>query len=182
MNKYKKQKQQQPTYVANNDIRYKQVRVIGPENDKLGVMLTEEAKRRASMLDLDLVLVTDKADVPVCRIVDLNKYLYQKKQAIKEQDRKQRQSKIELKEVQFRPNIDVHDFETKCKNVSRFIDKGAMVKLVVQFRGRERSRTDVGFDIVNNVLETVGNIEFDSKPKLNGNKIIAIVRISKDNV
>ena len=86
MNKYKKQKQQQPTYVANNDIRYKQVRVIGPENDKLGVMLTEEAKRRASMLDLDLVLVTDKADVPVCRIVDLNKHLYQQKQAIKEQN------------------------------------------------------------------------------------------------
>mgnify|MGYP000078839472 FL=1 len=66
--------------------------------------------------------------------------------------------------------------------MSRFIDKGALVKLVVQFRGRERSRTNIGFDIINNVIDTVGNIEFDSKPQLNGNKIIATVRIKKDNV
>jgi translation initiation factor IF-3 len=173
---------QQIEYVANHDIRFREVRVVGPDDEKLGVMPTDVAKQKARNLDLDLVLVTDKADIPVCCIVDLSKFLYQQKQALKEQSRRQRQSKIELKEVQFRPNIDVHDFNTKCKNVSRFIDKGALVKLVVQFRGRERSRTNIGFDIINNVIDTVGNIEFDSKPQLNGNKIIATVRIKKDNV
>lgn len=182
MSKHKKQQQQQVKVVANNEIQCPMVRVVGPENDKLGVMPTVEAKHRAEQLELDLVMITDKSDVPVCRIIDINKFLYQAKQAQKEKSRQQRQSKIELKEVQFRPNIDVHDFETKCKNVSKFVDKGALVKLVVQFKGRERSRMEVGFDIVNRVLDTVGNIEFDSKPSANGNRIIAIVRTSKENV
>ena len=131
----KNTKRQQPSVVANHDIRAPKVRVIDEHNNKLGVLDTSVAKRQAFESNLDLVLITDKADVPVCRIVDMGKFLYEQKQKAKEAARNQRQSKIEVKEVQFRPNIDIHDFETKCKHVTRFIEKGALVKVLVQFKG-----------------------------------------------
>lgn len=175
-------KRQQQSVVANHDIRAPKVRVIDENNNKLGVLDTSVAKRQAFESNLDLVLITDKADVPVCRIVDMGKFLYEQKQKAKEAARNQRQSKIEVKEVQFRPNIDIHDFETKCKHVTRFIAKGALVKVLVQFKGRERSRTEKGFDIINRIVDTVQDVEFDSKPTLYGNRIIAVLRKTKENV
>jgi len=120
--------------VANERIRFPQVRVTGSNGDSMGIMATRSALQEAYNQELDLVLVTDKADIPVCKITDLNKFLFEKKRQAKEQAKKQRESRIELKEIQFKPNIDTHDFNTKCNHVRKFIDKGNHVKLLVRFR------------------------------------------------
>ena len=92
--------------VANERIRFPQVRVTGSNGDSMGIMATRSALQEAYNQELDLVLVTDKADIPVCKITDLNKFLFEKKRQAKEQAKKQRESRIELKEIQFKPNID----------------------------------------------------------------------------
>lgn len=160
-----------PEAIANGAIRFPKVRV-----GELGVMDIRDARAEAESQGLDLVLITDKPEIPVCKIVDLNKFLYEKKKREKEAAKKQRESRIEVKEVQFRPNIDTHDFETKMKNVVRFVDKGNHVKLLIRFRGREMANTQAGFEIINRVMKTEDNLSFESKPQLNGNRLIAIVK------
>jgi translation initiation factor IF-3 len=170
---------QQEIIIANDRIRFPQVRVTGPDGDSLGVMPTNQALQAARNHELDLVLVTDKAEIPVCKITDLNKFLFEKKRQAKEQAKKQRESRIELKEIQFRPGIDKHDFETKCNHIRKFISKGNHVKLMVRFRGREMANTKVGFDIINRLMEEISGLEFESKPQLNGNRLIAIIKSEK---
>ena len=162
---------ERPNVIANERIRFKQVRV-----GELGIMDIHDARAEAEKQGLDLVLITDKPEVPVCKLVDLNKFLYEKKKREKEAAKKQRENKIEIKEVQFRPNIDTHDFETKLKNVTRFVDKGNHVKLLIRFRGREMANTKIGFEIINRVMDSVPSLGFESKPQLNGNRLIAIVK------
>ena len=145
----------------------------------MGIMATRSALQEAYNQELDLVLVTDKADIPVCKITDLNKFLFEKKRQAKEQAKKQRESRIELKEIQFKPNIDTHDFNTKCNHVRKFIDKGNHVKLLVRFRGREMANTRVGFDIIRRLMDEITGLEFESKPQLNGNRLIAIIKSEK---
>jgi translation initiation factor IF-3 len=165
--------------VANERIRFPQVRVTGSNGDSMGIMATRSALQEAYNQELDLVLVTDKADIPVCKITDLNKFLFEKKRQAKEQAKKQRESRIELKEIQFKPNIDTHDFNTKCNHVRKFIDKGNHVKLLVRFRGREMANTRVGFDIIRRLMDEITGLEFESKPQLNGNRLIAIIKSEK---
>lgn len=178
MSKFDRRKPQQPQVVANERIRFSEVRVSS-EQESLGVMDTRNAIQYAKEQGLDLVLVTENASPPVCKIVDLNKFLYQQKQRAKEAAKKQREGRIEIKEVQFRPNIDNHDFETKCKHVQRFVEKGNHVKLMVRFRGREMANTTVGFDIINRLMEEVSGLCFEAKPNLNGNRLIAVVKGEK---
>lgn len=168
----------QSRILANRDIRHRSVRVV--TEDGSVVLPTLNAIERAESAGLDLVLINDKSEPPVCKIVDLNKYLYELKQQEKEAAKKQRENRITIKEVQFKPNIDVHDFETKCGQISKFINKGNRVKILVQFRGREKQHTAIGFDIVDRVLETVENVELESKPQFSGNRITAILKGNKD--
>ena len=178
MSKFDRRKPQQMTVVANEKIRYPQVRVSS-EDESLGIMDTRQAVLHAKNQGLDLVLVTENATPPVCKIVDLNKFLYQQKQKAKEAAKKQRESRIEVKEVQFRPNIDTHDFETKCKRVENFVSKGNHVKLMVRFRGREMANTKVGFEIISRLMEQVEGLCFEARPNLNGNRLIAVVKGEK---
>jgi translation initiation factor IF-3 len=178
MSKFDRRKPQQPQVVVNEKIRYSEVRVSSDSED-LGVMNTRDAVQHAKGQGLDLVLITEKASPPVCKIVDLNKFLYQQKQRAKEAAKKQREGRIEIKEVQFRPNIDNHDFETKCKHVQRFVEKGNHVKLMVRFRGREMANTKVGFEIINRLMDEVSGLTFEARPNLNGNRLIAVVKGEK---
>jgi translation initiation factor IF-3 len=178
MSKFDRRKPKLPDVVANDSIRFHEVRV-NAEGEALGILSKAAALNAARQRGLDLVLVTENAKPPVCKIVDLNKFLYQKKQKEKEQARKQRESRIEVKEVQFKPNIDTHDFQTKCKHVQRFIEKGNHVKLMVRFRGREMANKQVGFQIISRLMETVEGLGFEAKPSLNGNRLIAIVKGEK---
>lgn len=178
MSKFDRRSPQQSSVVVNEKIRYSQVRVSS-EDESFGVMDTRQAVLQAKSLGLDLVLVTENATPPVCKIVDLNKFLYQQKQRAKEAAKKQRESRIEVKEVQFRPNIDTHDFETKCKRVENFVKKGNHVKLMVRFRGREMANTKVGFEIISRLMEHVEGLTFEARPNLNGNRLIAVVKGEK---
>jgi len=165
--------------LANRDIRFPKVRVV--TDDGANVMPTKTAQQQADAQGLDLVLINAKAEPPVCRILDLGKYRYEQQQKAKEAAKAQRAGRVDIKEVQFKPNIDDHDFETKCKKIAKFISKGNVVKLQVQFKGRERQHASLGYDLIDRVLQTVeGQVSVEGKPQFNGNRIIAMLKGTTD--
>jgi translation initiation factor IF-3 len=171
-------KNQRARILANRDIRHKSVRIVTDGGSE--VLPTVKALEQAELAGLDLILINENAEPPVCKILDLNKYHYDLQRKEKEAAKAQRESRVTVKEVQFKPNIDDHDFDTKCRNIERFIKKGNKVKLLVQFRGRERQYTEIGYDIVNRVVETLAGVELDGPPQLAGNRITAMLKGEKD--
>lgn len=171
-------KNRQSRILANRDIRHQSVRLVTDTGTE--VLSLDKALEQAEAIDLDLVLINDNADPPICKILELNKYRYELKLKEKETAKAQRESQITIKEVQFKPNIDAHDFDTKCRNIDKFISKGNKVKVLVQFRGRERQHTQLGFDIIDRVLDVVSGVELDGKPQFAGNRITAILKGTKD--
>lgn len=164
--------------LANREIRFPKVRVVS--DDGANVMSTRDAQQQAEAAGLDLVLINAKAEPPVCRILDLGKYRYEQQQKAKDAAKAQRASRVNIKEVQFKPNIDQHDFDTKCNKIAKFISKGNIVKLQVQFKGRERQHAGLGYELIDRVLETVEGIAVDGKPQFNGNRIIAMLKGTTD--
>lgn len=163
----------------NGQIRYHELRVVD-DSGQLGVMEKSKALGIAQSRGLDLVVITESAKPPVAKILDANKYFYEQKRREKEAAKRQRESRVEVKEIQFRPGIGDHDFETKLKNIEKFLSKGNKVKLMVRFRGRENANKQVGFEILERVVETLEHTEWDSKPSLNGNRLIGIVKRGKN--
>ena len=144
----------------NEDIKARQVRVIGDEGDQLGVLDIDRALAVAQEQGLDLVEVSPQADPPVCRIMDYGKYKYQ--QAKRASEAKKKQVKFEIKEVKMRPKTDEHDFQFKMKHARRFLEEGNKVKLTIMFRGRENAHPDQGMMQLNKaveVLKDIGQIE-----------------------
>ena len=160
---------QLPTIRVNHRIRAREVRVInGATNEQLGVLKLPDALRRAEELGLDLVEVAANANPPVCRIVDFGKYRYEL--AKQEKDKKSHAGKV--KEVQFRVNIDSHDYLTKIRHAEEFLDKGNKLKVQLQFRGRQMAHQELGMAVVLRVKEdlaTMGHV--DMEPKLVGRAI-----------
>jgi len=169
----------EPKPLINGEIKFNTLRVI-EESDQLGVLSKTEALRIAESKGLDLVVITESADPPVAKILDANKYFYEQKRREKDAAKRQRESRIEVKEIQFRPGIGDHDFETKLKNIDKFLAKGNKVKLMVRFRGRENANKQIGFEILNRVFDSFNEIEWDSKPNLNGNRLIGIIKRGKN--
>lgn len=169
----------EPKPLINGEIKFNTLRVI-QESDQLGVLSKTEALRIAESKGLDLVVITESANPPVAKILDANKYFYEQKRREKDAAKRQRESRIEVKEIQFRPGIGDHDFETKLKNIDKFLAKGNKVKLMVRFRGRENANKQIGFDILNRVFDSFNEIEWDSKPNLNGNRLIGIIKRGKN--
>ncbi len=165
--------------LINERIRFEELRVVS-ESEQLGVMPTAKALDLAFQKGLDLIVITENATPPVAKIIDANKYFYEQKRKEKEQAKKQRESRVEIKEVQFRPGIDKHDFDTKLKNIERFLEKGAKVKCLLKFRGRENANHALGFDIMNRIIDKLEDTEWDSKPTLNGNRLIGILKRGKN--
>jgi len=152
-------------------LRGEQVRLINEGNENIGLISYEEALRRAQAAGLDLVEVAGQSRPIVCRIMDYGKFLYEEKKQRKESHKKQLQSKI--KEIQFHPNIDAHDYQTKLGHLVEFLEKGFKVKVSMFFRGREMAHRERGTDVLNRVVEdtkTVGTVE--SPPKAAGRNII----------
>lgn len=169
----------EPKPLINGEIKFNTLRVI-EESDQLGVLSKTEALRIAESKGLDLVIITESANPPVAKILDANKYFYEQKRREKDAAKRQRESRVEVKEIQFRPGIGDHDFETKLKNIDKFLAKGNKVKLMVRFRGRENANKQIGFDILNRVFDSFNEIEWDSKPNLNGNRLIGIIKRGKN--
>ena len=156
----------------NHHIRIPQVRLVG-ENVTVGVYPTQEAQKIAQGLELDLVEISPQADPPVCRIVDYNKFLYDKKK--KEKEMKANAKTTEMKEIRFTPNTDDHDFDFKSKHAESFLKDGNKVKAYVQFKGRAIQFKDRGELLLLKFadrLKEVGQLE--SMPKLEGKRMLAI--------
>ena len=143
--------------------------VIGPNGEQLGVKTKADALTLASYAGFDLVLINGNANPPVCKILDYNKFKYEKKKKAKESLKKQRESSTELKEFRLSVNIDKHDFDTKVKNVTKYLEKGHRIKVTVRFRGRELAHTELGREVLVNFAEVLTDkSEIEQQPKMEG--------------
>lgn len=163
-------RQHVPTVRINHRIRAREVRVIGADGAQVGVIPVGEALEMARQAGLDLVEVAATADPPVCRIVDFGKFKYQ--EAKKEKDSKKHHHANKVKEIQLRPGIDPHDFQTKLDHAIDFLCEDMKVKINLRFRGREMAHTEIGFNVVKKFVQDVapwGHPDF--QPKLIGRGI-----------
>ena len=150
------------------------MRLVGPSGEQVGVVRVEDALRLAEEADLDLVEVAPDARPPVCKLMDYGKFKYES--AMKARDARRNQANTQLKEIQFRPKIDQHDYATKMGHVKRFLEGGDKVKCIVRFRGREQSRPELGIRLLQRVAEEtedLGNIE--SHPRQDGRNMVMVL-------
>ena len=131
-------------------ITAREVRVIDEEKNALGVLPTGQAVQLARDRGLDLVEIAATADPPVCRITDYGKFLYE--QHKKDHEAKKHQKQIQIKEIKFRPKISIHDYSFKMKHVKRFLDEGNKVKVTIMIRGRERSKPELAYKLMDRIL------------------------------
>ena len=154
---------------------------MGADGEQIGVVSTQDALRQARDLDLDLVEVAPQADPPVCRIMDYGKYKYERD--IRQKEARKKQSRVEVKEIKFRPKIDRHDYATKKGHVERFLKAGAKVKITIMFRGREMAHTDLGRKILDQLIAELGDtIVVESMPKQEGRNMIMVIAPTKKQV
>ena len=157
--------------MINEQIRCKEVRVIGEEGQQLGVMALRDALNMAKDAGVDLVMVSPSANPPVCRIVDYGKFKYE--QLRREKEAKKKQKTVEVKEVRLSPNIDVNDLNTKCNSARKFIEKGNKVKVSLRFRGREMAHIDSTKHILEDFAEKLSDIAVIEKaPKMEGRSMM----------
>ena len=143
--------------------------VIGPNGEQLGVKSKQDALTLASYASFDLVLMSDSANPPVCKIMDYNKFRYEKKKKTKEQQKKQRETMIDIKEYRLSVTIDVHDFDTRVRNARKSLEKGDKVKASIRFKGRQITHPELARDVLikfYNELSDIADIEL--QPKLDG--------------
>ena len=160
----------------NEQIRARQMLVIGPNGEQLGVKSKDEALTLASYAGFDLVLINDKADTPVCKLMDYNKFKYEKKKKQKESQKRQKENNAETKEYRLSPNIDVHDFNTKLNNAKKYLEKGHKIKLTIRFRGREMQFTEKGKEVLLKFAEQLSDVStLDAAPILDGRNMIAML-------
>ncbi len=161
---------------VNLKIRVPQVRVIGADGEKLGVMKTSEAMRLAQNAGMDLVEVSPNAEPPVCKIMDFGQYRYQ--ESMKRKQARKQQTIRQVKEIKFHANVAEHDFNTKVNHIRKFLEKGHKVKVSLTFRGRENAHKELGFEVINKVIENCKDISvLDMPPKLVGRNIICVLGI-----
>jgi translation initiation factor IF-3 len=154
------------------------VRLVGPDGSQIGVVSTQDALRQARELDLDLVEVAPQANPPVCRIMDYGKFKYERD--IRQKEARKKQARVELKEIKFRPKIDIHDYDTKKGHVERFLKGGNKVKITIMFRGREMAHTDLGRKILDRLVVDLGEaIIVESMPKQEGRNMIMVIGPNK---
>ncbi len=151
----------------NEEVRVPEVRLIGVNNEQLGVMKTEDARTYAYNNGVDLVLIAPTAEPPVCRAVDYGKFCFERDK--REKEAKKKQVVVKVKEVQLSCRIEQHDFDTRVNQAKRFLGEGNKVKVVVRFRGREMSHMDLGREVIEKFIAALEGIgQNDKKPTLEG--------------
>jgi translation initiation factor IF-3 len=157
----------------NEEIRFKEVRVVGVDGDAVGIMSSEAALKLAYDQGYDLVLMAPQAQPPVCRIMDYGKYRFERDK--KEKEAKKKQQVVELKEIQLSCRIDTHDFETKARHAQRFLESGNKVRVVMRFKGREMSHVSIGQEIMQKFQDSCSDLgSVDKAPVLDG-RIMSMV-------
>ena len=151
----------------NEDIRDKEIRLIGVDGAQLGIMSAAEANEMAEEQGLDLVKISPNAVPPVCKIMDYSKFCFDQKK--REKEAKKNQHVVELKEIRMSPSIDTNDFNTKVKSAGKFLKDGNRVKVSVRFRGREMAHTNLGEKLLMDFAEACAEIAtMEKNPKLEG--------------
>ncbi|WP_344472571.1 translation initiation factor IF-3 [Glycomyces algeriensis] len=158
----------------NDQIRTKEVRLVGPAGEQVGIVSIDKALQLAADVDLDLVEVAPTARPPVCKLMDYGKYKYESAQKARASRRNQQQTVI--KEMKLRPKIDKHDYETKKGHIVRFLTAGDKVKITIMFRGREQSRPELGRRLLDKLAEELSDLAIiESAAKQDGRNMIMVV-------
>ena len=156
--------------MINEQIRDKEVRVIGENNEQLGVMGIDEARKLAEDAGVDLVKIAPNATPPVCRIIDYGKFRYE--QSRKEKEARKKQKVIEIKEIRMSPNIDTNDLNTKIAAAKKFLSKGDRVKVTLRFRGREMAHMNNSKYILDDFAQALSDVAVVEKaPKVEGRSL-----------
>ncbi len=152
---------------ANERIRVRTVKVIGPDGTLLGIMPTDEALEKAYSMNLDLVEIAPNENPPVCKIMDYGKYLYELKK--KEKEAKKKQVGAQMKEIRFTSRIGEHDYQVKLRHIREFLEEGHRVRISVMFRGREITHKELGKQLLDRVVEETNDLaKLEMGPKLEG--------------
>ncbi len=162
--------------LVNENIKLPELMVIGPNGEKMGLKKIEDALTLANYAGLDLVLMSGSANPAVAKIMDYNKYRYEKQKKLKETQKKQREANKELKEYRLSVTIDIGDFETRRKNAQNYLEKGHKIKGFIRFKGRQMARPEQGQEVLLKFAEALsdyGTIEVD--PKLEGRQMSIII-------
>jgi len=158
----------------NDRIRVPEVRLVGPNGEQVGIVRVEDALRLAQEADLDLVEVAPQARPPVCKLMDFGKFKYES--AIKDREARKNQAHTVLKEIRLRLKIDPHDYGTKKGHVERFLNAGDKVKVMIMFRGREQSRPEMGYRLLQRMAADVAELGYvESTPKQDGRNMIMVI-------
>jgi len=167
-------------HLINDEIKDKEVRVIGNDGSQMGIMKIADALAKADEAGLDLVRISPNAVPPVCKIMDYGKFCFE--QIKKQKEAKKNQKVVDIKEIQLSVKIDTHDFETKKNHALRFLKGGDKVKVSIRFRGREMAHTDLGVEVINRFLEGCSEIGVVEKPaKVEGRNAIAFLAPKPEN-
>lgn len=154
-------------YQINEEIRDKEIRLIGDDGAQLGIMSSNEALRIAAEQELDLVKIAPTSTPPVCKIMDYGKYRFE--QAKREKEARKNQHVVEVKEIRMSPGIGDNDFNTKLRNGQKFLQDGDRLKVTIRFRGREMAHTNIGEELLKRFAEECADIAtVDKNPKLEG--------------
>ncbi|ADD42723.1 translation initiation factor IF-3 [Stackebrandtia nassauensis] len=158
----------------NEQIRAREVRLVGPQGEQVGIVSLDKALQLAADVDLDLVEVAPNARPPVCKLMDYGKHKYET--ALKAREARRNQQQTVIKEMKLRPKIDDHDYETKKGHVIRFLKAGDKVKITIMFRGREQSRPELGLRLLNKLGEEVSDLGVvEAAPKQDGRNMIMVL-------
>lgn len=164
--------------MINEQIRDREVRVIGENGEQLGVMSAREAQKLAFEAELDLVKIAPNAKPPVCKIIDYGKFRYE--QTRKEKEAKKKQKTVEIKEIRMSPNIDSNDLNTKVSAARKFIEKGARVNVTLRFRGREMAHVQTSKVILDQFAEALSDVAVvDKAPKLEGRNMMMFLTVKR---
>lgn len=158
----------------NEEIRVREVRLISPEGEQLGIVPTRQALEMARERNLDLVEVAPQARPPVCKLMDYNRWKYEQQKRQREAKKKQRVQ--DVKELKMRPSIDEHDFNVKLRNARRFLVEGDKVKAVIMFRGREIVHLGIGQRVLERLYEGIKDLgAIERPPKLEGRNMVMVI-------
>ncbi len=158
----------------NDEIKAPEVRVIGPNNEQVGIMKIDDARAFAYNNGVDLVLIAPTANPPVCRAIDYGKFCFERDK--REKEAKKKQVIVKVKEIQLSCRIEQHDFDTRVNQAKKFLGEGNKVKAVIRFKGREMAHTDLGREVILKFQEALaGHGVAEKKPQLDGRYMSIII-------
>jgi translation initiation factor IF-3 len=165
----------------NEEIRIPEVMVIGPNGEKMGLRKIADALTLAGYAGLDLVLMSENAVPPVAKIMDYNKYRYEKSKKLKDAQKKQREANKEVKEYRLSIRIDIHDFETRTKNAEEYLLKGHKIKASIRLKGREMGRPELAIDVLNKFSDALSSVATIEQPaKMDGRQVFMLLAPKKE--